>query len=82
MTSDRPDKRTRWKHPRMRGTWTVATAGAKWITLSSSMPIVGPVRVRTDDWPRYIGEKWTPYGMPTEADLDRVEQVAKDEGWL
>lgn len=51
MTSEVPEKGTRWRHPGLRGDWIVATVGRKYISLSSGLPTLGVQRVLVDVWP-------------------------------
>lgn len=46
-----PEKGTRWKNPKMRHVWVVATVGPKYVTLSTSFPTAGPLKVDRSMWP-------------------------------
>lgn len=35
-----PDVGSRWRHPRLRGTWRVDTVGRRWITLRSETVVL------------------------------------------
>jgi hypothetical protein len=55
--SRRPRKGDRYRHPRLRGVWTVQSAGAKFVTVQSSIVPCRSERIPTEgfmraDWER------------------------------
>ena len=56
--AERPEKGSRWRHPRLRHVWTVRSSGPKWITLDANYPGKLVETVATESWPMEFGAEW------------------------